>query len=76
MSLANYGQENIGRVFNSPEARALYNQPDASCAGRQMALLEYQYWQDVRAEDPLSPGGNLGSAFNPGVRDLLQRHVF
>jgi hypothetical protein len=76
VSLANYGQENIGRVFNSPEARALYNQPVASCAGRQMALLEYQYWQDVRSEDPLSPGGNLGSAFNPGVRDLLQRHVF
>jgi hypothetical protein len=76
VTFANYGQEKIGRVFNSPEARALYNQPVASCAGYQMALLEYQYWSDVRGEDGLSPGGNMGSAFNPTARDLLQRHVF
>jgi len=76
ITFANYGQERIGRVFNSPEARALYDQPVASCAGYQMAALEYQYWQDVRAEDAVSPGGNMGSAFNPVARDLLQRHVF
>lgn len=76
ITFANYGQENIGRVFNSPEARALYNQPVASCAGAQMAMLEYQYWSDVRAEDPASPGGNMGSAFNPTIRNLLQTTVF
>jgi len=76
ITFANYGQERIGRVFNSPEARALYDQPVASCAGYQMAALEYQYWQDVRAEDAVSPGGNMGSAFNPVARDVLQRHVF
>jgi hypothetical protein len=76
VTFANYGQERIGRVFNSPEARALYDKPVASCAGRQMALLEYQYWRDVAAEDPWSPGGRMGSMFNPAVRDLLQRQVF
>lgn len=30
VTFANYGQERIGRVFNSPEARALYDQPVAS----------------------------------------------
>ncbi len=76
VSLGNYGQENIGRVFNSAEARALYNQPVASCAGYQMAMLEHAYWDAVRREDPSSPGGNLGSMFNPRARDLLQRNVF
>ena len=76
LTFGNYGQENIGRVFNSPEARALYDQPVTSCAGQQMAELEYQYWRDVAAEDSWSPGGELGSMFNPTVRDFLQRHVF
>jgi hypothetical protein len=76
VTFGNYGQERIGRVFNSPEARALYDQPVASCAGAQMAMLEHQYWQDVRREDPWSPGGNMGSAFNPKARDLLQRRLF
>lgn len=76
VTFANYGQEKIGRVFNSPEARALYGQPVASCAGLQMAQLEYQYWQDVTSEDGFSPGGRMGSMFNPAVRNLLQTHVF
>jgi hypothetical protein len=74
--MGNYGEERIGRVFNSPEARALYGQPVASCAGMQMAMLEHQYWQDVRNEDSWSAGGRLGSAFNPTSRDLLQRRLF
>ena len=76
VTFANYGQEKIGRVFNAPEAKALYDQPVASCAGMQMALLEYQYWQDVTSEDGFSPGGRMGSMFNPTVRNLLQTNVF
>ena len=43
---------------------------------QQMAMLEAAYWNAVRAEDPSSPGGNVGSMFNPRARDLLQRRVF
>jgi hypothetical protein len=75
-TLGNYGQESIGRVFNSPEAQALYNQPVDSPAGRQMADLEHQYWENVRREDPLSAGGQLGSMASPAARDFLQRRVF
>ncbi len=75
-TLGNYGEEKIGRVFNSPEAKALYNEPVGSDAGRQMAAIEQQYWANVKTEDPSSPGGNLGAAFSPGVRDWLQRHIF
>ena len=38
------------------------------------AVLDH--WRDVAAEDPWSPGGRMGSMFNPAVRDLLQRQVF
>jgi hypothetical protein len=76
VTFGNYGEERIGRVFNSPEAKALYDKPVSSCAGRQMAEHEYQYWQDVAAEDGWSPGGKMGSAFNPATRDLLQKKLF
>ena len=75
-SLGTFGEENIGRVFNSSEAKALYDQPVDSDAGLQMATIEHQYWNNVRQEDPLSPGGNLGSAFSPKARDFLQKNVF
>lgn len=71
-----FGEEKIGRVFNSPEAKALYNQPVDGPAGKEMARLEHQYWENVRKEDPWSPGANMGSTFSPGVRDWLQRKVF
>lgn len=74
--LGTYGEEKIGRVFNSPEARALYNQPVESPAGAQMAAIEQRYWSNVAKEDPSSPGGQLGAAFSPTVRDALQRRVF
>jgi len=42
----------------------------------QMAMLEHQYWQDVTSEDGWSPGGRMGSMFNPTVRNFLQTKVF
>jgi hypothetical protein len=76
VALGNLGEENIGRVFNSPEARALYNDPVDSPSGRQMAEIEVRYWENVKKEDPHSAGGNLGSAFPAGARDFLQRNIF
>lgn len=75
-TMGTYGEERIGRVFNSREARALYNQPVNGPAGRRMAALEHRYWESVRREDPLSAGGQLGSMFDPNARDFLQRNVF
>ena len=76
VALANYGQEKIGRVFGAMQAKALYDQPVTSCAGVGIATLEYRYWADVVAEDPVSPGGRLGAMFNPKARDFLQQNVF
>lgn len=75
-TMGTYGEEKIGRVFNSPEAIALYSQPADSPAGLRMAKLEYQYWSDVAKENPNSAGGELGTMASPNVRDWLQRHLF
>ncbi len=74
--MGTYGEEKIGRVFNSPEATALYSQPADSPAGLRMAKLEYQYWSDVAQENPNSAGGALGTMASPPARDWLQRHWF
>ena len=74
--MANYGEENIGKVFNSPEAKSMYNDPVDSQSSKCMASVEHAYWEQVKAEDPWSAGGQLGSAFGPTSRDWLQRNVF
>src|SRR5207253_1978977 len=71
-----YGEENIGVIFNSPQAKALFADPVTSPSSRRIAEIEYAYWQRVLREDPTSGGGRLGSAFPPMVRDFLQRDVF
>lgn len=76
LALANYGQEKIGRVFSSAQAKALYMAPVESCASLQIATLEHRYWSDVAEEDGFSPGGRLGAMFNPAARDFLQQNVF
>lgn len=76
LTLGTYGEEKIGRVFNSRYARPLFSQPVASCASFQIAALEFLYWRAVRDEDPLSAGGQLGSFFTPRTRDLLQRRIY
>ncbi len=76
LALGTSGEERIGRVFNAPQARALYMYPVDSDAGARMAAIEQRYWQNVANEDPYSIGGQLGAAFSPAVRDWLQRNVF
>lgn len=76
LTVGTYGEEKIGRVFNSSYARPLFSQPVASCASFQIAALEFLYWRAVRDEDPLSAGGQLGSFFTPRTRDLLQRRLY
>jgi hypothetical protein len=74
-TLGTAGEEHIGDVFNSPDARALYNESVHSDASLKMAQTEYSYWQDVRAENPYSLGGNLGSAVPPAARDYIQQNI-
>jgi hypothetical protein len=74
--LGTYGEENIGRVFNSSAAQSLYGDPVDSQSGLEMAQIEHNYWQNVAKEDPYSAGGKLGSAFNPTTRDWLQKNIF
>jgi hypothetical protein len=73
LTLGETGQEQIGTVFNSPEAQAHMGHPITSGHSRAIAQLEYDYWRSVRANDWFSVGGQLGSAFPPGIRDDLQR---
>jgi hypothetical protein len=75
-TLGTAGQEQIGKVFNSPEARALLAKPLTPETSTQIARLEHDYWTQTRRDNPLSLGGNLGSAAWVGLRDLLQRHIF
>lgn len=75
-SMGTVGEEQIGRVFNSPEARATYDQPVDGPASRRMAEMEHKYWETTRQQNPWSVGGNLGSAFGPGARDWLQQNIF
>lgn len=71
-----YGEEKIGRVFNDPAAKALYNDPVDSPSGQRMAQIELRYWNNVAKEDPYSGGGKLGSAFGANFRNWLQQNIF
>ena len=73
MGFGQFGEERIGRVFNSAEAAALFNDPVDSPSGLRMAEIEHEYWTKAKAEDPWSSGGHMGSAFKPGVRDVIQK---
>lgn len=72
LTFGNYGQERIGRVFNAPQAKALYEDPVDSASGYKMAQTELVYWNNIAIEDPWSAGGKLGSAFNAPVRNWIQ----
>lgn len=68
------GEDQIGTVFNSPEARALYGDPVDSPSGLRLAEMEYDYW---RGQQELGTfGGGLGSSVPPETRDWLQRETF
>jgi hypothetical protein len=75
-TLGTLGEEQIGTVFNSPQARELFDKPLTEQTSRQIAEIEYGYWTRVREANGFSVGGNLGSAVNPTVRDFLQRELF
>lgn len=75
-SMGTVGEEEIGKVFNSDEAKALYNKPVDGPAGLEIATMEHNYWKSMRSSNSKSVGGHLGSVFSPKVRDRLQRHIF
>jgi hypothetical protein len=68
------GEDQIGTVFNSDAARALYNQPVNSAASRQLAGMEHAYWSQQQEQGTL--GGHMGAAVSPETRDWLQRETF
>ena len=67
------GEEKIGRVFNDPRAKMMFNKPIKSWYSRCIAEVEYQYWANVKEENPDSFGGNLGKAARPRLRDCIQQ---
>lgn len=75
-ALGTTGEEKIGTVFNSPEAKKLYDQPVNSDASKKIAQMEYDYWAKTRKDNPWSVGGFLGTQFGPGTRDWLQKNIF
>jgi len=76
LELGTYGEERIGTVFNSPEAKFHYPNPVDGNSSYMIAQMEHEYWKRVRSEDTFSGGGQLGSIFVPTVRDWLQRNPF
>lgn len=71
--LGTFGEDQIGKVFNSPEAKALYNEPVGSDASKQMAAMELKYWNDQKAKGTV--GGYMGSSVPVGARDWLQKYA-
>lgn len=67
-----WGEEKIGTVFNSEEARDLYPEPEGSDADRKITEIEYAYWQSRKG----TFGGFLGCLFSPRIRVWLQYRVF
>ncbi|MEM9460070.1 MAG: hypothetical protein AAGF11_38195 [Myxococcota bacterium] len=76
IGMGTFGEEQIGQVFGSPEAQEQMAQPVDSGASRQLAQMEYDYWSSVLNENPGSSGARIATAFNPDVRDFLQKEVF
>lgn len=68
------GEDQIGTVFNSDAARALYDQPVDSPASRQLAEMEHAYWAQQNEQGTF--GGWMGSSVPPATRDWLQQEVF
>ena len=69
MALGEFGQEDIGNLFNSQQALNLYNQPVTSAANRELAELEFEYWD---SQPWYSAGGWLGRVFSATARAHIQ----
>ena len=67
ISMGTFGEDDIGDVFNSFEAMALFPQDGCGPASRQLAEIEYAYWRSQK-----TIGGLMGSAFPPSIRAAIQ----
>lgn len=72
MLLGNFGEDQIGNVFNSREARQEFGQSLSNGSSRRLAEMEHGYWDRQRRESG-SAGGYMGSAFSPQARDMIQQ---
>ncbi len=67
IALGTMGEDQIGVLFNSEEAKALFPKDGCGPASRQLAELEYAYWKGQN-----TIGGYMGSSFPPSVREAIQ----
>ncbi len=74
LALGTFGQDQIGNVFNSSQARELFDQPLSNGSRRRLAEVEHGYWDRQRRESGTS-GGYMGSAFSPAARDTIQQFM-
>lgn len=74
LALGTFGQDQIGNVFNSSQARELFDQPLSNGSSRRLATVEHGYWDRQRRESGTS-GGYMGSAFSPAARDTIQQFM-
>lgn len=72
LTFGTFGEERIGEVFHSEEARQHYPHPVDGPHSRAMAELEYEYWRRVYEANPDSWGGWMGTRFPGGARDWIQ----
>lgn len=71
----NVGEQQIGKVFNSPQAQEIMGAPRTFENNRRLGEMEYQYWQGEQWQ-----GENIGDEFmiqfgahvDPDVRAFLQ----
>ena len=76
LGMGTFGEERIGEVFNSEQAKEHYPNPVDGPSSLVMAEQEFSYWSEVKRGKPWSPGAQIATAFPPEVRDVLQREVF
>ncbi len=71
----NIGEQQIGRLFNGPQAQALMGQPRNQANHQQLGAMEHQYWQDERGRgaNPLDEFMiQFGANVNPQMRGHIQ----
>lgn len=71
----NFGQQHIGRIFNSPEAQAIMKKPRTTENHLELGKMEYDYWISQLGKGDTFPDElmiKFGAAVNPEWRAFIQ----
>jgi hypothetical protein len=71
MIFGSIGEDDVGTLFNTPKAKALYPQPINSPATEEFNQLEVKYWETQH-----NAGGLMASMFTPSVRKWIEYQIF